>query len=79
MNCEDGYIYGITIEYGGQQENLIGKCQFEHNARMIASYIIESLNATPIVRVVDLEKKKTIGAFQKEIKQLESESVFGEK
>jgi len=73
MNTDD-YKYGITVEYEGQEENMIAVCKLEHNAFMIGSYILESLKAKPIVRVVNLEEEKCLGAFQKDVKQLESKS-----
>ena len=73
---EDGYIYGVTVEFEGQAENLITKCKLEHNAFMIARYIMDGsqCKCKPIVRIVDLEKKECLGAYQKDTKELDKES-----
>jgi hypothetical protein len=41
---------------------------------MIAKYIMDSLQKNPIVRVINLESKECLGAYQKEMKELEKKT-----
>ena len=78
MKCDDGYKFGLTVEYNGQEENLIAKFYIEGNAMVVAGHVMDSLRASPIIRVVDLEDEICIGAFQKEVKRLDCKTaVFG--
>jgi len=76
MKCEDGFRYGITIEYEGQAENLIAKCQMEHNAYMIAHFMQIYVNSNPIVRVVDLEEEKQMSASRKEMRYIDQPTAI---
>jgi hypothetical protein len=69
------YIFGITIEYDGQAENMIAKCNQEPNAFMIASYIMNATKQNPIVRIINLKTEECIGAYQREVKELEKKSA----
>lgn len=73
---EDGYIYGVTIEFENQAENMISKCKLEHNAFLIAKYIIDCTKANPILRIVNLETKECLGSYQREVKELEKTSAL---
>ncbi len=78
MLNDDGFIYGVSVEYANQNENLIAKCKFDVNAFLIAKYIMDNVNNPPfpIVRIIDLDKKECLGSYQKEIKQLDKTSTI---
>ena len=73
----DGFDIALTVEYEGQAENVIAKFKMEHNAFMLGQYIVASVQKNPIIRIVNLETHEVLGAFQRELKELEkTTSVF---
>jgi len=74
-DIDDGFIYLVTVEYDSQSENTLGKFKFVQNAFLVAKLIMNYLQQTPIVRIINLETKECIGSFQKEIKNLEKKTT----
>lgn len=74
---KDDFIYAVTIEYEGQEENILGKFKYDANAFLVARYVMNSLQKTPILRVLNMETKEVLGSYRREIVELEkTTSVF---
>ncbi|MFA7219329.1 MAG: hypothetical protein WC119_02360 [Synergistaceae bacterium] len=77
MNFDDisgEYKYMITVQYKGQSENEVALLKNMQNAFLVSRSILNELHKTPIIRILDIDKKECIGAFQKEIKELEKKT-----
>ena len=73
----DSFNFGLTVEFEGQQENVIAKFELLQNAITLANYAMNNMARNPIVRVVDFDAKECLHSWQREFKELDKEtSVF---